>query len=360
MAWFTRTLEPKQSLALSSSPPGAAPRESSRSPSRPTLQTPRLSVIIVNYRQWEETARLVRQLQSSPALRNGAAEIVVVDNHSPFHPIARKLRRQPGVSLRRWVRNHGFARAVNEGCRLSRGDWFLLLNPDIDLSEDFLDKALELSDRLAADEPKAGVVGFHLRNSEGTQQLSTGPFPSLRSSLVRLFLPRVRRKYHVPRSPERTAVPWVTGCCLLLNRGCLEELGGLDEEFFLYYEDVDLCLRARQRGWSVSYEPGLAVVHHHPLHRRAVPAALRLVTRHSLLTYAKKHWPPWQFRALAGLVGAEAWLRRFGAWWRGDLKDAAVFRALSEVKRDLVRGETAAARKRLDDAVRAIDVRVGV
>lgn len=336
------------------------PRAKSARRASPAVATPRLSIVIVNYRQWEETARLVRQLQDSTAMRRGAAEIVIVDNHSPFHPIARRLRRQAGVSLRRWDRNQGFARAVNEGCRLSRGDWFLLLNPDIDLSEDFLDRVLELADRLSAEEPRAGVVGFHLRNSEGSQQLSTGPFPSLFSSLVRLVLPRVRRKYRASRSIDRTGVPWVTGCCLLLRRACLEDLGGLDEKFFLYYEDVDLCLRARQRGWTVFYEPSLAVVHHHPLHRRSVPAALRLVTRHSLLTYAAKHWPRWQFRVLAGLVGVESWVRRFRSWWRGDLKEAAVFRALGRLKRDLVRGDAATARALLDETVRAIDVRVGV
>lgn len=355
MAWFAKMARQQDSSIRS-----PAPKALSRAGSVPVVATPRLSIVIVNYRQWEETARLVRQLQASLALRNGAAEIVVVDNHSPFHPLARKLRRQPGVSLRRWQRNQGFARAVNEGCRLSRGDWYLLLNPDIDLSDDFLENVLALADRLAEREPRAGVVGFHLRNSEGSQQLSTGPFPSLISSLTRLFLPRVRRKYNVPRSPERAGVSWVTGCCLLLKRSCLEDLDGLDEEFFLYYEDVDLCLRAQQRGWTVWYEPSLAVVHHHPLHRRAVPAALRLVTRHSLLTYALKHWPRWQFRTLAGLVGIEAWLRCFTSWWRGDLKESAVFEALSAVKRDLVRGDAEAARARLDAAVRAIDVRVGV
>jgi N-acetylglucosaminyl-diphospho-decaprenol L-rhamnosyltransferase len=348
-----------RSTELAHPPLSPAQRPASQR-SRPTTVSPRLSVVIVNYRQWDQTARLVRQLQAAPAFRSGAAEVVVVDNHSPSHPIARKLRRLPGVSLRRWGRNFGFARAVNEGCRLSRSDWFLLLNPDIDLSEGFLDGVLALADELTATQPKAGVVGFHLRDSEGAQQLSSGPFPSLWSTMSRLLLKRGRRKYSCPRSAQRAPVSWVTGCCVLLKKACLEDLGGLDEDFFLYYEDVDLCLRAQQRGWSVWHDPGLEVIHHHPLHRRAVPAALRLVTRHSLLTYAAKHWPRWQFRVLAGVVGVEAWFRRVRAWWRGDLKEAAVFRTLGALKRELVQGHADAARARLDAAVRAIDVRVGV
>src|SRR5947209_8442402 len=87
----------------------------------PPRDHPVLSVVIVNYRQWRNTARLTRQLLDSAAGRAGAAEVVIVDNHSPPHPLRGKLRRTEGVSLRRFGRNHGFARGVNEGCRLTRG-----------------------------------------------------------------------------------------------------------------------------------------------------------------------------------------------------------------------------------------------
>ena len=347
-------------LHASTAQPAELPLVKDRRLRRAEQQSPRLSIIVVNYRQWDKTHELVRQLLTSSAVRSGDAEIIIVDNHSPADPLAAKLRRLPGVSLRRWDRNHGFARAVNEGCRLSRGDWFLLLNPDMTLSEGFLDGVLALTNRLEGDDPRAGIVGFHLRNSDGAQQLSTGPFPSLVSTLLRLALPRSRRKYQVPRSPERSMVPWVTGCCLLLRRACLQDLSGLDEEYFLYYEDVDLCLRAGQRGWSVWYDPNLVVIHHHPLHSRAVPAALRLVTRHSLLTYGAKHWWRWQFLLLARIVGAEAWLRRVLAWWRGDRQQAGYYRELNALCRDMMAGDVHAARQRIDLAVRRIDVRVGV
>ncbi len=326
---------------------------------RPTTGLPRLSVVVVNYRQWDQTAELVRQLLLSACVRRGDAEVVIVDNHSPPHPAARKLRRSAGVSVRRWGANRGFARAVNEGCRLSQGEWFLLLNPDTTLSEGFLDGVHALADRLA-DEPRAGIVGFHLRNSDGSRQLSTGSFPTLTSTLARLLLPRSRRKYQVPRATERCRVPWVTGCCLLVRRDCLQELGGLDEEFFLYYEDVDLCLRARQRGWSVCFEPNLAVVHHNPLHHRSVPAVLRMVTRHSLLTYAAKHWPRWQARLLCGVVRTEALARRLWAWWQRDPAEGRAFAELGAVAAEMARGERRAALARITRAIRSVDVRVGV
>jgi GT2 family glycosyltransferase len=321
---------------------------------------PRLSVVIVNYRQWEQTADLVRQLSAAPCVRGGEAELVIVDNHSPAHPLARKLRRLPQVSLRRWENNHGFAKAVNEGCRLSQGEWFLLLNPDTTPAEGFLDGVLALADELADAEPRAGIVGFHLRNSDGTQQLSAGPLPTLTSSLLRLALPRWRRKYTTVRGSARTPAPWVTGCCLLLRRACLQDVGGLDERFFLYYEDVDLCLRARERDWTVWYEPNLAVVHHHPLHSRPVPAALRLVTRHSLITYAAKHWPRWQCRLLARLIRTEALARRCWAWWRGDARQSQYFRELHALAGELLGDDPQAARARLEHAIRRLNLRVGV
>src|SRR5437870_3848197 len=119
----------------------------------PRLATPRLSVVVVNYRQWGNTARLTRQLLASSAAGRGAAEVVIVDNRSPAHPARRRLRRRPGVSVRCFGQNRGFARGVNEGCRLSRGEWLLLLNPDVTLPPGFLDGVLACAERTWAADP---------------------------------------------------------------------------------------------------------------------------------------------------------------------------------------------------------------
>jgi N-acetylglucosaminyl-diphospho-decaprenol L-rhamnosyltransferase len=318
---------------------------------RSSLQSPRLSVIIVNYRLWEETGKLVRELAASPCTRNGEAEVVVVDNHSPLHPLARRLRRWSGVSLRRWGKNRGFAWAVNEGSRLCRGDWLLLLNPDISVSRPFLEQVLRLIGRLEGGPARAGIVGFQLRNTDGTPQLSFGPFPTLWQTLLRLALPRTRRKYHFVHCWRRRRVSWVTGCCLLVRRDCLEQIGGLDRDFFLYYEDVDLCRRAHQKGWSVWFEPSLQVRHHRPLHARPVSAYLRCLTRHALLTYASKHWPEWQFRLLAGVVEVEARLRKQWARYQEDSDTARTFGCLRRMAANLRRGRRQRAHRYLQQLV---------
>ncbi len=328
--------------------PRQVPRQAPRLPARPI---PRLSVVVVNYRQWRDTAELVRQLHQFPAFRRGSAEVVVVDNASPPHPIRGQLRRLPGVRLRLWRRNRGFARAVNEGCRLARGEWLLLLNPDVALGPGFLDQVVSVAERRAAAEPELGLLGFRLRDPDGGEQRSTGPFPGFFGTLARLLLPRALRKYDLlPKAGPRT-VDWVTGCCLMARRACWEDLGGFDPAFFLYYEDVDLCRRARLRGWKVGYEPMLSAAHHRPLQARDVSPHLRLVTRHALLTYASKHWPTWQAHLLARIVGVEATARRWLALLQGKSEAAVTFAEIGHLAADCIADRPDRARRRLRRAV---------
>lgn len=310
----------------------------------PPPNQPRLSIVIINYQSWNDTAQVVQQLAASPQLATGQAEITIIDNHSRAHPLAARLRAMPGVNLRRWSRNRGFARAVNEGCRLGLGDWFLLLNPDVTLDPRFLDEALARIDQF---DDRVGIVGFALRNSDDSHQLSTGPFPSLGGTLCRMLLPRHCRKYRPTPETMASSVDWATGCCLLIRRSCWEELRGFDPNFFLYYEDVDLCRRARAKGWTVRFDPSLSLIHHRPLHARKVPPHLRLITRHALLTYARKHWAPWQNRVLAGIVRMEAWVRQGFAWFKGKDDEGALFHQLGRLAGELARGDRNRAARRL-------------
>jgi GT2 family glycosyltransferase len=212
---------------------------------------------------------------------------------------------------------------------------------------DGLDRILALAERWQTALPRAGIIGLGLCNPDGTPQPSAGPFPTLAGTLLRLLLPRSRRKYVLRDGGERRPVPWVSGCCLLVRRECFEQLGGFDRDFFLYYEDVDLCRRARRQGWSVWYEPGVSLTHHRPLHLRTISPHLRLITRHALLTYAAKHWPRWQPRALAWIVRLEACARQWLARRHGDGAAAGVFEELRRIAADLGSGRRRAARRRL-------------
>jgi len=312
----------------------------------PSHASPQLSIVIVNYRQWCNTARLTRQLLASESSRRGAAEVVIVDNHSPVHFVRRRLRRMPGVSMRCFAQNRGFARGVNEGCRLSRGDWFLLLNPDVSMSPGQLDGVLEHAEQIRAGDPKAGVIGFQLRHADGSRQGSVGKFPTLCRALIGLLRPRAERRCPSPLSRERGKVAWVSGCGLLVHRDCWRQLGGFDPRFFLYYEDVDFCRRARAAGWSVWFEPALRLIHARPLHTREVRARLRLLTRHALLSYAEKHWPAWEFRAVTAMVWLEAVVRERRSRQRDSELSARLFRRLRGLATDFWCGRSDRAYRR--------------
>jgi N-acetylglucosaminyl-diphospho-decaprenol L-rhamnosyltransferase len=338
-------------------PPGGAesapgPRVVRLTPRPAVVSALSLSVVIVNYCQWQNTARLTRQLRRSDAIRREAAEVLIVDNRSAAHPVARRLNRLPNVSVYRAARNEGFARAANRGADLARGEWVLLLNPDVTVSDNFLDEVLAAAQRLTLDNPRLGVVGFQLRNRDGSRQASAGPFPTLANTLIGLLLPRSQRRCRHQSETKTTLVPWVTGGCLLVRQDCFRQLGGLDERFFLYYEDVDFCRRAQANGWAVVYEPQVAVTHHWPLHTRAVPAPLRLVTRHALLTYAIKHWPRWQAALLGGIVWLEAYSRGLVARTRGEASSAACYRRLRSLVGDVLRGRDASVCRAIHYAAR--------
>ena len=147
----------------------------------------------------------------------------------------------------------------------------------------------------------------------------------------------------------------MTGGCLLVRRDCFRQLGGLDESFFLYYEDVDFCRRAAKAGWGVWFDPSLEVTHHWPLHARRVPAPLRLMTRHALLTYARKQWSGWRTKVMSAMVWTEAVLRQGLATVRADWDAARCYAQLRRLVGDVAAGRDKEARRRLRFAAAFLD-----
>jgi GT2 family glycosyltransferase len=317
----------------------------------PALTTPLISVVIVNYKRWNETAALVDQLLQPRHIHRSDIEVIVVDNDSQPDPIEEKLKAQRNVRVHRLPRNVGFSAGVNAGFRVSRGEWLLVLNPDVVVCRGFVDllcgAARDLREDFAHGAP-VGVVGFRLQNRDGTWQLSTGRFPNLMGLLFGLLRPRQTRKYFVPQSGGRERVPWVTGSCLLVRRECLNQLDGFDEDYFLYYEDVDLCRRAIDQGWAVCFEPAVAARHMEPLQNRELTEPLRAITRHASLTYFHKHLSHWQFQGLAAIIKTEAKLRQWLHHRRGNFREAKIMHYLQRMTHAMARGRPQSARQQLD------------
>lgn len=314
----------------------APPRRDPRNRPEPNH---RLTVVVVNYDGWPDVAGLVAGVAQEPEFLSGACRMTVVDNASPSpNPDAEAFRR-PGLRLVLRPDNGGFAVGVNAGWRATPAPWLLLLNPDVAIEPGTLGRIVRKIDELEA-RPGGppGVVGFGLRNADGSPQGSVGAFPSLGRSFREQFAPRRSRKYVTGDRLRPGEVDWVTGACMLVNGRLMDELGGFDEDFFLYHEEVAFCRDARDRGWRVEYDPGVSVVHRAPLQDRAISPKMRVVIRHSKLLYFRKHLPRWQFAALAGVVAAEARVR--GGWCRLLGKPGArAWRAVGEVARRLRAGD---------------------
>jgi GT2 family glycosyltransferase len=321
------------------------PRHAPRPDTRDTDHHPGpvLSIVVVNYDSWDDVSRLVSRLAASPELLAGRAEIAIVDNGSPAPPplsLQTQAADHPAIHLILRGDNGGFSAGVNAGWRSTTGRWLLLLNPDVEATPELPARVL---DRIRHHESRAsqppGVIGFALMDPDGARQPSIGLRPNLGRLLLGQLRPRRSRKYRGWRSPTSPQeVPWVTGACLLVARDLLDSLNGMDEEFFLYYEEVALCARAAAARRPVVFDPTLSVVHARPLQNRPLGPAMRFITRHSQMLYYSKFRPSWEFHALTAIVRLESWL---GQWLAiGPERDArrTTLRAVSDLARDMARG----------------------
>jgi hypothetical protein len=301
---------------------------------RASGRDPLLTVVIVNYNGWDDVHRLVTGLARTPEVQSGIGEVVVVDNASQGSASVDVTAIGPNVHLISRGTNGGFAAGVNTGWRGARSKWLLVLNPDVVLPEGQLGAIVARVEKFQdVPEEAPGIVGFGLRNPDGSRQPSVGAFPTLARTIWEQLIPRSRRKYQPAWRVRTGPVDWVTGACVLVNSRMLEDVGGMDEDFFLYYEEVALCRSGRDRGWRVEYDPGVEVVHLHPLQNRVISPRMRIITRHSKLLYFRKHLPHWQFLTLAEAILAEANVRKAWSRVQGRAEDGRAWRTIAEVAR---------------------------
>ena len=232
----------------------------------PARRVPKLTVVIVSY----NTRKLIRRcLQSLHAFPPGCDyEVRVVDNASRDGSVAMLHKEFPRAKVLANKHNLGYAAAVNQGVELSHAEYVLVLNPDIVLREGSVDRMVQFMDA----HPDAGLAGAKLVNTDGSLQHSCRGFYTpatlvMRRTLLGRLFPRHRviRRHLMLDYDHREARPvdWVIGACMMVRRRAIEDVGGMDERFFLYFEDVDWCFRMSRQGWKVYYVPESEMVHEH-------------------------------------------------------------------------------------------------
>ncbi len=222
-----------------------------------------LSIIIVNFKTAELTLACIRSLyEYAPKC---SFEVILVDNGSQDDIQPRVESEFPKVRFIETGDNVGFSRANNLGIHNSNGDYIVLLNSDVKLIEPVWDVLLETMRQ----QPDLGVLGCREVGAEGRYQLSCGHFPNFINEIIRKIMhyrlsinDHHIRDYLDEKYSALGKVDWVSGSCFMVRRKALVDSGLLDEQFFMYFEDIDLCRRIQNKGWGIRYTPAVTICHY--------------------------------------------------------------------------------------------------
>ncbi len=215
-----------------------------------------ISVVIVTYNSEKYIGSCLEALQQQ-SFKD--LEIIVVDNNSKDTTLA-ILQRYP-VTLIRTIKNVGFSSACNIAIRQSRGDYILLLNPDVYVQKDTLQKVFTYMQK----QTSVGVLSCKLLYPNNLLQPSCRRYPVFLAHFIQPFFPRsriVRNYLMLDIDHDKTQdVDWSIGAFLFIRRTAFDQIGLLDHHFFLYFEDIDLCQRAKKAGWRIVYYPSAIATH---------------------------------------------------------------------------------------------------
>ena len=252
----------------------------------------RLHVIVVNYRSADLTRRCVQSLLENRV--TSLSQVTIVDNGSPDNSLARLREVFPAESLLAAGVNGGFGAGINLGARCRTSPYILVLNPDTYFEADTVTPVLNFLDR----QRDVGIVGLDLVNTDGTRQFSARRFYSLidvmarRVGLLDRIMPSRIADHLMVRSwtaGRPFDAEWVLGTGMIIRREVFEAIGGMDEKYFLYMEDVDLCARIWQSGHRVVGLPGSYLIHAHQRESAVSPFGQQgRMHLASLLRFARK------------------------------------------------------------------------
>lgn len=293
-----------------------------------------LSIIIVNWNVRELLAACLRSVhQNVRALEGPSVETLVIDNASADGSATMVAAEFPWVHLVVNKENRGFTGGNNQGLALAQGRYVFFLNPDTEVLEGALATMLAYMDA----HPEVGALGPQLRYGDGSLQSSCRRFPTLATALfestplawhwpanpwARRYRMEDGKTLRVSETSKLSAetVDWVVGAALLVRRAILVQIGGFDEGYFMYSEELDLCRRIKQAGWQIVYEPNVQIIHHEGKSSEQNVAVRHIRFQTSKVRYFRKFHGPAQaetLRVFILLSFALEWVLEAGKWLLG-------------------------------------------
>jgi len=248
-----------------------------------------LSVIIVTFNVREMTIDCLQSLYAAQP-EGVSMEVLVVDNASSDDTVQAVQARFPDL---KWIlnsSNKGFAAANNQALRMASGEFILLLNPDTVVKPGAIEILLDFMRKNG----KVAVCGPRLVKANGKPQHSVLPFPSALENLLRctgldrLIYAHKRDAFYWRNQPF--TADYLTGACLMLRRAAIEGEFLFDERFFMYAEEMDLCLRLHRRGWQVYFVPAAEVIHFGGQSAQSIPVDSFIMKQRSLILFFHKHY----------------------------------------------------------------------
>jgi GT2 family glycosyltransferase len=280
-----------------------------------------LSVVLVSYNTKELLRNCLISLFAN--CKSTRPETIIVDNCSQDRSAEMVERDFPEVRFIRNVSNEGFARAINQGIRISQGRYVLLLNPDTMI----VDQAIDIMLSWMENHPDIGICGPQLLNEDRTIQRSIFSFPNLLTvTMVHLcfFLSPINRLLQIGEFRDHTRsqmVECVSGACFMIRREVIDSVGLLDERFFLNAEEMDLCQRATLDGWKVYFLAEAKVVHYRGKSSESNPAIGFIEFHRAQHMYYAKYFNKIKQRMLKMILFSGAFLRVVYYWLRSLLSN---------------------------------------
>lgn len=280
-----------------------------------------LSIVIVSFNTEKLTVEAVRSVIKNT--KDISTEIIVIDNASQDGSVKaiRGLAASTDVILIANKENLGFGRGNNQGMKIAKGRYILLLNTDTLVEGNVLGEIVSWMD----ENPEVGIASCALKFKDGKAQATGGYFPNLpRVFTWMTFLDDIPvfsilfKSFHPmhPLSPfgsnikfyeKDHSMDWVTGAFFMIRKKVVHDVGYFDKDYFMYMEEVDYCFRAKQLGWQVMYLPKWSIVH---FGGGSADKEFSLINEiRGLKLFYKKHMPAWQFPILWFLVKTGALLR---------------------------------------------------